>query len=76
MSEAPAPRIVDGHDLMGALGLEPGPIIGRLMETLREAQAAGEIETRPQAIALAGKLLAEGSTAGPEARPQRSRRAD
>ncbi len=76
VSEAPAPRIVDGHDLMGALGLEPGPIIGRLMETLREAQAAGEIETRPQAIALAGKLLAEGSTAGPEARPQRSRRAD
>ena len=75
-SEAPAPRIVDGHDLMGALGLEPGPIVGRLMETLREAQAAGEIETRPQAIALAGKLLAEGSTAGPEARPQRSPRAD
>jgi len=75
-SEAPAPRLVDGHDLMGALGLEPGPIVGRLMETLREAQAAGEIETRPQAIALAGKLLAEGSAASSEKRPQRSRRAD
>ena len=75
-SEAPAPRLVDGHDLMGALGLEPGPIVGRLMETLREAQAAGEIETRPQAIALAGKLLAEGSAASPGKRPQRSWRAD
>ena len=74
--EAPAPRLVDGHDLMGALGLEPGPIVGRLMETLREAQAAGQIETRPQAIALAGKLLAEGSAASSEKRPQRSRRAD
>ncbi len=75
-SEATAPRLVDGHDLMGALGLEPGPIVGRLMETLREAQAAGEIETRPQAIALAGKLLAEGTAASSPKRPQRSRRAD
>ncbi|MGD8244274.1 MAG: HDIG domain-containing protein [Anaerolineae bacterium] len=44
---------VDGHDLMCELGLEPGPQIGLLLDTLREAMAAGEIETREDALALA-----------------------
>ncbi len=50
------PPLVTGSDLMAELGLEPGPQIGRLLETLREAQAAGEVNTREEALALAGRV--------------------
>lgn len=53
------PPLVGGGDLMAALGLEPGPQVGRLLEAVREAQAAGEVETREQALALA-RRIAEG----------------
>lgn len=45
----PAP-LVDGGTLMEALGLPPGPEVGRLLEALREAQAAGEIRSREEAL--------------------------
>jgi tRNA nucleotidyltransferase/poly(A) polymerase len=51
----PAP-LVDGDDLMARLQLSPGPEIGRLLEALREAQAAGEVSTRDQALDLAASL--------------------
>ena len=50
------PPLVTGHDLMAELGLDAGPEIGRLLEALREAQAAGEVRTREEALALAGQL--------------------
>jgi len=50
------PPLVTGRDLMAELGLEPGPEIGRLLEALREAQAAGEVRTWEEALALAGRL--------------------
>ena len=60
------PRLVDGDLLMAALGLEPGPTIGSLLEAIREAQAAGEITTADQAIELARRRLAEGAALGAE----------
>jgi putative nucleotidyltransferase with HDIG domain len=48
----PAP-LVDGNELMAELGLEPGPEVGRLLRLLEEAQAAGEINTRQDALELA-----------------------
>jgi poly(A) polymerase len=54
-------RLVDGDDLMAALGIEQGALIGELLEAVREAQAAGEIETREQALSLARARLAENS---------------
>jgi len=50
------PPLVTGHDLMAELGLGEGPEIGRLLEALREAQAAGEVRTREEALALARRL--------------------
>ena len=47
------PKLVDGRELMSALSLPPGPAIGRLLGIVREAQAAGEVTTQEQAIALA-----------------------
>jgi poly(A) polymerase len=44
------PRLLDGHDLLKEFGLQPGPKIGEILEALQEAQAAGEVTTRQEAI--------------------------
>ncbi len=51
------PRLVDGHMLMEALNLPRGPVIGQLLEAIREAQACGEVYTREQALAFARNYL-------------------
>lgn len=51
------PKIIDGHDLIHEFGLEPGPMIGKLLEMAREAQALGEIETKEEALDFIGKEL-------------------
>jgi len=53
------PRLVDGEDLQKAFGLEPGPVIGQLLEAIREAQAAGEVTSSQEALVLAARLLQE-----------------
>lgn len=55
--EALARPLLTGHDLMAAFGLAPGPLIGRLLAQIGEAQAGGDIATREQALALAARLL-------------------
>jgi putative nucleotidyltransferase with HDIG domain len=45
--------LLDGSQLMQALGLAPGPEIGRLLDLIQEAQAAGEVATADEALALA-----------------------
>ncbi len=55
--ETIAPRpLVDGRELIESLGIEEGPLVGRLLEAIREAQAAGEVRTREEALALARRL--------------------
>ena len=54
------PRLLDGHDLMKELNLTPGPVIGQLLENIRENQAAGKIENREQAISFAREEMAKG----------------
>jgi poly(A) polymerase/tRNA nucleotidyltransferase (CCA-adding enzyme) len=48
---AAAPPFLDGDDVMLALGIAPGPAVGRLLAELREAQALGRISTREEALA-------------------------
>jgi poly(A) polymerase len=50
-------KLIDGDDLMAELGLTPGPQLGELLEYVREAQAAGEVASRDQAIAFARRYL-------------------
>ncbi len=52
--------LIDGHDLIAEFLLEPGPIIGEVLETVREAQSAGEIGTKQEALDLAGASLGPG----------------
>jgi len=51
------PRLLDGNELMHELNLQPGRIIGQLLESIREGQATGKIETREQALELAREEL-------------------
>lgn len=53
------PPLVSGDDLMAELDLAPGKHIGELLEAIREAQAAGEIVTRRDALELAKRTLAK-----------------
>lgn len=50
------PRLLDGRELMAALALRPGPLVGQLLEAVAEAQAAGELHHREQALAYARQL--------------------
>jgi tRNA nucleotidyltransferase/poly(A) polymerase len=47
----PAP-LLTGDDLIRRFGLAPGPQIGELLDALREAQAAGEVASMEEAVAL------------------------
>ena len=49
-------KLIDGNDIRKELGLKPGPRIGEILEELREAQAAGEVTTRTEALDFAKKL--------------------
>lgn len=55
--ERPAARLVDGHDLMKAFSLDPGPLVGRLLARLQEQQALGKIRDKRQALAAAAALI-------------------
>ena len=55
-SIARPPRLVTGDDLMAALGIGPGPEVGRLLHAIEEALGAGDIATREEAIELARRL--------------------
>ena len=54
------PPLINGHDLMYALNLPPGPRIGSLLARLREAEAVGEISSREDAMELAVRLAEPG----------------
>ncbi len=55
------PKLINGHDVMAEFGLEEGPIIGQLLEAVREAQAAGEVRTREESLTLVKQLLTQQS---------------
>lgn len=53
---APEP-LVTGRELMDALSIKGGPQLGRLLHHITEAQAAGDISTPEEAIALARQVV-------------------
>jgi poly(A) polymerase len=50
-------KLVDGEDIMESFGLTPGPLIGKLLDLVHEAQAAGDIGSRDEAIELVREEL-------------------
>ncbi|NLT06730.1 MAG: HDIG domain-containing protein [Solirubrobacterales bacterium] len=57
-AEGPPRAPLRGDELARALGIDPGPELGRLMGSLAAAAYTGEAVTPEQAIALARRLLA------------------
>jgi tRNA nucleotidyltransferase/poly(A) polymerase len=49
--------LLTGNDLIRDYQMTPGPAIGELLDALREAQAAGEVQTREGAHALIARGL-------------------
>jgi tRNA nucleotidyltransferase (CCA-adding enzyme) len=56
VEHAPPPPLLLGRHLL-ALGMTPGPDVGRLLKQVYEKQLDGEIKTTEEGIALARKLL-------------------
>ena len=50
-------RLVTGHEIMQALGLKPGPQIGRILEHIEDLQFEGKIGTTEEAFAAARAFL-------------------
>ena len=57
--QAPRPPL-SGDELAAELGMPPGPRMGEVLEELRAASFAGEVGSRDDALALAGRLMAAG----------------
>jgi len=51
------PRLIDGDDLMAELGIPPGREVGKILELIREGQAAGEVKSREDGLRLARRYL-------------------
>jgi len=53
---SPTP-LLDGHDIQMIFGLKPGVKIGRLLDSLLEAQVSGEVNTRLEAETFLSKKI-------------------
>ena len=53
------PPLIDGTVLMRELRLPPGPMIGRLLRAVEEAQAEGRVRTAEEALAYARQAMTE-----------------
>ena len=51
------PRLITGHDLISSFGLRPGPVFSVVLDALQEAQVAGEVASREQAMDWVGAFL-------------------
>ncbi len=55
-SENPRQRLVNGNDIMEVLGLQAGPMVGRILDQLAELEVSGEVRSREQALEAARKI--------------------
>jgi len=51
------PTLLTGNDLQRRFHLEPGPLIGHLLEAVREAQVEGKVRGREEALKLIEEIL-------------------
>ena len=54
---SPMAQLVTGDDLMKVFNLTPGPIVGKLLEFVKEAQFQGKIKTRHEALEFVRNIL-------------------
>jgi putative nucleotidyltransferase with HDIG domain len=49
----PVRRLVDGNDIMRALGIKPSALVGAILRQIRELEAIGAVTTKAEALARA-----------------------
>ena len=49
--------LLTGTDIINELGIQPGPQIGAILEHINESEAAGIIQTKEDALTLAGQYI-------------------
>ncbi|MCH7744676.1 MAG: HD domain-containing protein [Chloroflexi bacterium] len=54
------PHLIDGHDIMEAFSLAPGPRVGELLGLAQEASAGGEISSKEDALEFVRNSLNAG----------------
>jgi len=55
---------LNGRDLMVAFNLKPSPLLGRILQSLKEAQAVGQVRDRAEALDLAEEILSQEDSEG------------
>jgi poly(A) polymerase len=53
------PSLLNGHEVMKVFDLPPSPLIGKLLEAVREAQATGSVSEKEDALDFAREWLKE-----------------
>jgi hypothetical protein len=51
------PKLLSGDDVMERYGLPQGPIVGKALRIVTEAQLKGEIKTKEEAFALLDRVI-------------------
>jgi tRNA nucleotidyltransferase/poly(A) polymerase len=52
---APLPKLLNGNDVMQILNIKQGPILGKILSALKEAQADGDVNSKDEAIEFVKK---------------------
>lgn len=55
--EKKLPKLLDGNELMRYLGISPGPLVGKVLDAINEAQAIGQLDTKSEALRFAKKFV-------------------
>lgn len=55
-------RLLTGHDIIAGLGLSPGPIIGKALDLIEEAQLEGLVRSREEAVSFLSEWLKTGAS--------------
>jgi poly(A) polymerase len=58
-------RLLTGHDLMALFNLSPGPELQPLLEMIQEAHAAGEANTKEEALTMVSQALGKEPVTSP-----------
>ncbi|RPI87790.1 MAG: HD domain-containing protein, partial [Chloroflexi bacterium] len=51
------PPILNGSELIEETGIPPGPLVGKILSEIREAQAEGKVTSREEALAFARQIM-------------------
>ena len=65
-------RLLTGHDLMALFNLQPGPELQPILDMVQEAHAAGEANTKEEALTMVSRALGREPVTSPEASAQDS----